>query len=157
MDQETIGKIREMSERYFGTANDPNQMQVSEWTVGRLNGLHPLTLHARIGNGEPISWTVAIPTSKEAAERFLRGEISERELADTASPSDRYEALYLCMAFTVPEYRGRGYATELFLEALAGMPLEEDSLIYAWIWSEEGERLVKRLEAETGKKIRVRK
>ncbi len=157
MDQETIRTIRMMTERYFETANDPDQMRIAEWSAERILALHPSALNVLIENGEPVSWTVSIPTSRKSAERFLRGEIDERVLTDTTSPSDRYEALYLCMAFTVPEYRGRGYATKLFAEAIADIPLEDDALLYAWIWSEEGGRLVRRLEAMIGRRIRVRR
>ncbi len=157
MDQEILRKIRETTERYFETAADPEQMQISEWTTKRLLDLHPLALNVWIENGEPISWTTSIPTSRESAERFLRGEINERELTDDVVPHERYEALYLCAAFTIPEYRGKGYATELFAEAIANIPLADDAIIFAWIWSEEGDRLVKRLLGVTGRTIRTRK
>lgn len=132
-------------------------MQVSEWTTERLSDLHPFALNVRVDDGRPVSWTVSIPTTRADAERFLRGESNERELTDTAVPRDRYEALYLCAAFTDPEYRGKGYATELFRESIDAIPLSDEALIFAWIWSDEGGFLVKKLERLTGRTIRIRK
>lgn len=153
MDEKILEKMLSMGERFFGTVVDSEQMPVTKESYYKLQKLHPKTVVYRIEHGEPVSWVVVLPTSTELAGQFLRGKINERELLDLTKPQDEYEALYLCAAFTVPEYRRKGYVLELFKEAVNGIPHVSDAMLFAWPFSDEGRRVMEKAETIFGIKI----
>lgn len=156
MERKIIDKIFEITERFFGTANDPDQMPVNKESLRKLQELHPKSFIYKTDNDEPISWVVVLPTSDELMKKFLDNEINERELLNLTQPQDRYEALYLCSAFTVPEHRGKGYAAALFQEAITQIPHSKDVKLFAWPFSEEGKQLADKLSSIFGKKILIK-
>ncbi|MGQ3685658.1 MAG: hypothetical protein ACUBOA_11735 [Candidatus Loosdrechtia sp.] len=150
MDEKTLEKMLEITERFFRTANDPNQMPISKKSFCKLLELHPKTVIYKIENGEPISWVVVLPTSDELAEKFLKGEINERELLDMTQPQEQYEALYLCAAFTVPEHRRRGYVIRMLEEAIDSIPHTANVKLFSWPYSKEGRLVVEKLSKVMG-------
>jgi hypothetical protein len=153
MDEKSLEKMLDITERFFGTANDPNQMPITKGSFYKLQELHPKTVIYKIENGEPISWVVVLPTSDGLAKKFLKGEINERELLDMTKPQEQYEALYLCAAFTIPEYRRRGYVIEMLEEAIDSIPHTANVKLFSWPYSKEGRLLVEKLSAVLGVKI----
>lgn len=157
MNKDIFGKMMEIAERFFDTANDPDQISITQDSADKLLELHPKTIAYKAEGEDPISWIVVVPTSKELAWKFIDGEITEQELLDRTEPKSIYEAIYLCSAFTVPEQRNKGYAVELFKESLAAIPRTQDALLFAWPYSEEGRSLLVKLEKEFGIKIELKK
>lgn len=156
MDEKSFNKIDEISEQFFGTKNDPEQIPLNKESGDKLQKLHQKALLYEIENDEPVGWAVVVPTSNELAEKFLKGEISERNLLDMTEPAERYEAFYLCAAFILPEYRRKGLAVKLLKEQIDSIPHIENPTLFAWIYSQEGERLADKLEQELGMKIHRR-
>lgn len=156
MNEKILNKIMRVAEEFFGTASDPEQMPISRESLDKLQSLHPNTFLYKLKSGEPVSWVVVLPTSKKLAEEFLSGEINERELLGMTEPQEKYEALYLCSAFTVPGERRKGYAAEMIMKAIKNISLTHDALFFAWPFSEEGRMAVKKLETELGAKIRLK-
>ncbi|MBF0385879.1 MAG: hypothetical protein HQL27_08420, partial [Candidatus Omnitrophica bacterium] len=148
--------ILDIAEQFFGTASDPSQMPITKESFYKLQKLHPKTLVCETENGEPISWVVTLPTSKELADKFLRGEINERELLDMTKPQELYEALYLCAAFTIPEHRRKGYSIKMLKEVIDAIPHIEDVKLFAWPYSSEGKLLIEKLGYELGVKISLK-
>jgi hypothetical protein len=157
MDEIIQKKTRAIAEQFFGTANDPDQIPITEESFHKLQKLHPKTMLYRLENSEPISWVIVLPTSEALANQFLKGEITERELLNLSEPMVRYEALYLCSAFTVSEHRKKGLAIQLLKEAIDSIPHIENVKLFAWSYSFEGSLLVKKLERGLGVKIYLRK
>ncbi len=155
MDEKVLDKMLNIAERFFGTASDPNQMPITRESFYKLQQLHPKTVVYRLDNGEPISWVVVLPTQTELMEKFLKREINERELLDLTKSQDEYEALYLCAAFTIPEYRRKGYAVEMFKEAIKDIPHTKDVKLFAWPFSQEGKALAEKLSARLDNKILI--
>jgi len=110
----------------------------------------------RLENGEPISWVVVLPTQAELMEKFLKGEINESELLDLTKSQDRYEALYICAAFTVPEHRRKGFVLQMFKEALDAIPHTDDAKLFAWPFSNEGRKIIEKLNQVLGVKILIK-
>ena len=157
MDQELLNKTMRIAEEFFGTASDPEQIPINTESFLKLQRLHEKTFVCKEVDGEPISWIIVIPTQKQLAESFLSGKITERELLDSSEPQEKFEALYFCSAFTVPEHRGQGLAKKLLLTAFMAIPLVGDPLLFAWPTSEAGVELTKELEKLLDKKIRIKK
>lgn len=131
-------------------------MPMTRESFYKLQELHPKTVVYRLKNGEPISWVVVLPTQIELMGKFLRGEINECELLDLTKPQDRYEALYLCAAFTVPEHRRRGLVIEMFKETVDAIPHIENVKLFAWLFSDEGRKIAEKLNQILGVKILVK-
>lgn len=146
-----------LAEDTFGTRDDPDQMPVTQESAEKLNLLTPDWLAYKVDpTGKLKAFAVVTPTTREIAERFLAGEITEREILELTTPQERYSALYLCSAITVPEYQRQGLATDLFKELIAGISLTDDALLFAWTFNEGGTALAKRLESDLGKEIKIR-
>jgi len=157
MDEKILEKMLDTAEKFFGSENDPEQMPITKESFDKLQKLHPQTLIYKTENGQPVSWIVTLPTSNNLAEQFLAGEINEKQLLELSQPQAVYEALYLCVAFTLPEYRRRGYITEMFQEALRTIPHEPNVKLFAWAFSPEGGQLIAKLSQMLGQEIFLKK
>ncbi len=152
-----IQKILKTAEEFFGTADDPEQIPISNSSFQKLMSLDQETIKLKTGSEEnPLSWTVVIPTSKEVMNLFLEKKITERMLFDEAVAEKKFEALYLCSAFTIPRHRQKGLATDLFLDSIKKFAPDKSIKLYAWIYSEEGRKLINKLQSQLGRKIRIR-
>lgn len=154
---EIYRKMEYIAESLFGTQNDPEQILINEEANRKLRGIHQDTILWREdGNGNPISWIVVVPTSIPIMEKFLKREISEQKLFDIATEEKKFDALYLCSAITIPEYRKRGLAMELMLEAIEKFAPKKEQPLFSWPYSPEGDSLIRKLEEKLGRKILLR-
>ena len=79
-------------------------------------------------------------------EQFLQKDIGEKELLDRTPLGARYDALYLCSALVLPEFRRKGLARALVL--YAARAIMKDHLIdtlFVWSFSVEGNRLAEKI------------
>ena len=137
-------RMIQLAEEVFSAHNDPAQLDVDEEIMARLEQIHPATLSEYIEGDGPVVWILLIPTTIDLMNRFIKEEISETELLDQTPLSIKYEALYLCSALVLPEFRRKGLATKVGLEAIkqirAGHPIK---FLFTWSFSEEGSLLAK--------------
>jgi GNAT superfamily N-acetyltransferase len=72
--------------------------------------------------------------------RFLKCEISEKELFEL-TPLDRaYEALYLCSALVLEEYRRKGITKQLALTSIENIRRDHPvKALFVWPFSKEGD------------------
>ena len=103
---------------FFDTKNDPDQLQVDEQVITRLLELHPATVTELVEGDGPVLWILLIPTSLATMHAFLNGAITEAQLFEQASIGSQFEAVYLCSASILPEYRNKGFIYKLTCEAL---------------------------------------
>jgi hypothetical protein len=157
MDENILIKMAELEEDFFHTKDDPTQADTTLECSHQLLRLHPSAIKGIIKDGEPISWVITMPTSRELAERFLKDEITEHELLDVTEPRDVYDALYLLIAFTVPEHRGNRYTAGLFEQAIREIPHTSDTLFVSWPFSEGGKKVLERVEKDLGISISLKK
>lgn len=150
-------KMDLIAESVFGTFRDPNQIPVTKESGRKLDKLTPHWIKYELDEkGNPISWVVVLPTQLNLMKKFLKNEISEKQLLDLTKPQKTYKAIYLCVAITVPEYRRKGLATKLLKEALNLIPHVENVVLFSWPYSKEGGAVIKKLETELGVKIRIK-
>jgi GNAT superfamily N-acetyltransferase len=134
-----------LAEEVFATKNDPEQLDVNQEVIERLKRMHPLTvMEYDEGNG-PIAWVLVIPSTLELMKRFLDREITERELFDLTPEDSVYDALYLCSALVLYEYRRKGITKKLSVNAIEQICRDHPlKALFIWAFSKEGE-----LAAET--------
>lgn len=146
-----------LADEFFETKNDPEQLDVNEEVIEQLLSIHPFTLSQHeVGDG-PVCWILLIPSSLQTMNDFLSGKISEKNVLEQALQTKKPEAIYLCSALVLPEFRNQGIAKRLTLEAIKAM---RDSfpitILYAWPFSEEGSKLSELISKETQLPLRLK-
>ncbi len=142
-------RMLQLAEDSFAAKKDSNQLDVNEEVIARLQQMHPDTLSEYDDNG-PVVWILLIPTTIELMQKFLKKEISEKELFYQTPINVKYEALYLCSAMVLPEYRGKGIAKRLTVEAIKNISKEYSiQTLFVWPFSKEGEALATTIAAAT--------
>ena len=140
-----------LAEDFFETKNDPTQISVTEGVLKRLEAIHPATRSEKRDDHGPIAWVLIIPTSRDVMMRFIAKEINEQQLLDETHPGDSYEAIYLCSALVLPEFRGKGLARKLVAEAISSIRKQHPiRSVFFWSFSKEGERLAAAVAHEAG-------
>ena len=141
----------------FAMRSDPAQLQVDEAVIEKLAKIHPATLSEYNEGDGPCVWILVIPTTTELMNLFVTGSISEQELFDRTLPGMSYDALYLCSATALPEYRGKGIAKRMCLEAIEKIRLQHPiKALFVWPFTEQGNVLAKKLALETGLTLKKR-
>ncbi len=156
--EEQKKQAMEAAEKYFGTAEDPEQIPVSDESRQKLGALSPdWDVIAVDEHNQIVGWAVTVPTTLELMEKFLKKEISERELLDYTKPQENYSALYISTFFVSPEHRRKGYATKIFEEMLRRFDYQnKKQTLFAWIYSKDGEELIKSIATKFNLEIKVR-
>ena len=152
MTEETnFERMMQVIDEVFATRNDPDQLQVSEQVIEKLQRIHPATLAEYNEGSGPIVWILTIPTTTDVMNRFLTGSISEQQLFDLTEPGMNYEAICLCSATVLPEYRGKGLAKKLCLEAIESIRKEHPiKALFVWPFTTGGDALADSIARETG-------
>jgi GNAT superfamily N-acetyltransferase len=153
-----LQRMIECAETFFETKNDPAQLSITPEVMERLRRLHPCAMTEVADDQGPFVWIIVIPTSQQTMEDFLAGSIGERELLERTPPDVPCEALYLCSALVLPEFRGRGLATKAVCDAIAQIRRTHPiRTLYYWGFSPEGERLAATVARATGLPLRQRR
>ncbi|MFM2206412.1 MAG: hypothetical protein RL213_387 [Bacteroidota bacterium] len=143
---DNFNRMVRLAEEFFAVKNDPDQLDVDQEVLSRLMALHPATVSEEVEGDGPVVWVLLIPCTLDSMHRFLRKEINEKELLDHASRGGMLEAVYLCSALVLPEYRKQGRAERVTLQAIRHLK-EDFSLkaLFVWPFSKEGDRLAHRI------------
>lgn len=146
-----------LSDEVFATKTDPDQLDINEEVLDQLRALHPATVSEECDENGPIVWVLLIPTTAALMEAFLRSEISERELFLRTSPNQSFDALYLCSAMVLDEYRRQGRAKRVCREAIKAI-LEYHAVktLFAWTFSQEGLQTARSVAADLNLPFRNR-
>ena len=90
-------------------------------------------------------------------EDFLAEQINERELLEKTPVGGSYEAVYLCSALVLPEFRGKGLARSLAVDAVRSIRRDHPvKTLFYWPFSVEGERLARSIARELNLPLRQR-
>ena len=132
-------KMIQLAEDVFSAHNDPAQLDVTEKVMVRLEQIHPATLSEHIEGDGPVVWILLIPTTVDLMNRFIAEEISETELLNQTPLDIKYEALYLCSALVLPEFRRKGLATQVGMDAIKRIRADHPiKFLFSWNFSREG-------------------
>ena len=94
-----------------------------------MQKIHPATVSEFDDGNGPAAWVLLIPTTTELMHQFLEKKISEKELYALTPLNSTYEALYLCSGMVLEEYRRKGIAKKLTLDAID--PARKDKRLLA--------------------------
>ena len=140
--QENLQRMIKLADEFFEARTDPEQINVTPRVRARLKRMHTATLSVRTTKDGPIAWMLVIPTTKRLMMRFIDGKIGERELLRRTPVGRPYQAMYLCSALVLPEFRGKGIAKRLLTKAVRSIrrdhPIE---FLFFWAFSKKGEKL----------------
>ncbi len=152
-----LDRLIALATEVFDAKNDPEQISVTEQDMERLHALHPASMTQESTEEGPIAWILIFPTTHDLMERFLRKEISERMLLSLTPIGGKFEAVYLCSALVLPEYRGKGVAKQLTVDAINAIrkdhPIRE---LFVWPWSKGGDQAAEAVARATGLPLRTR-
>ncbi|MFE3868008.1 GNAT family N-acetyltransferase [Flavobacterium sp. LS2P90] len=133
-------RMLQLADEVFAVKNNPDQLDVTQEVLERLMRLHPATVSEYDDGNGPVAWVLLFPTTLDLMQQFLDAKISEKELFDRTPLDTEYDALYLCSALVLEEYRRKGIAKRLTLEAIENIrknhPLKA---LFVWTFSKEGD------------------
>lgn len=131
--------MMQLAEDVFASKNDPDQLDVNQDVLERLQKLHPAAVSEYDDDG-PVAWVIVIPTTLELMKQFLENKISEKELFERPPLNATYEALYLCSAMVLEEHRRKGIAKRLILNAVEKISKDHPlKALFVWPFTKEGD------------------
>lgn len=132
-------RMIQLADEVFATKSDPNQLDINEEVLDHLRKIHPATVSEHDDGNGPVAWILLIPTTMELMNRFIDGAITEKELYELTPWNTKYEALYLCSAMVLREYRRKGIAKRLTLKAVEAIRNDHPiKSLFVWTFSREG-------------------
>jgi hypothetical protein len=147
--QENLNRMIQLAEDFFGTRNDPEQITINKKVMTKLRKIHPSTMAEKKTKKGPIAWILVIPTTQVLMKQFLRKQINERELLDKTPCKENYDAVYLCSALVLPEYRHKGLAKKLAIKAIKSIQKQyKINALFYWAFSTEGNKLAASIAKE---------
>lgn len=155
MMQPNLERMLSLIDEVFATRNDPAQLNVDDAVMERLVRIHPATISELADERGPYVWILLLPTTQELMNRFLNKEITEQQLFEETPQGIKYDALYLCSALVLPEYRRKGLAGQVALQAVQAIlrdhPIQS---LFTWAFSEAGNKGSEKLAAALGLPLR---
>lgn len=140
MSKSNFERMLQLADEVFAVKNDPDQLDVNEDVLDRLRRIHPATVSEYDDGNGPVAWILLFPTTLDLMQQFLDATISEKELFEKTPLDIKYDAVYLCSALVLEEYRRKGIANRLTLEAIESIHKEHPlEALFVWTFSKEGD------------------
>ena len=145
-----LERMIQLADEVFTVRTDLNQLNVDNKVIKRLKKIHPATMSEYDDGNGPVAWILGIPTTLELMNKFIEHKISEKELYELTPLNSKYEALYLCSALVLEEYRGKGLAKKLTFQAIENIKQDHPiKALFVWAFSKEGEALAEKVASIT--------
>jgi GNAT superfamily N-acetyltransferase len=140
MSKSNFERMLQLADEVFAVKNDPTQLDVNQEVLERLMRIHPGTVSEFDDGNGPVAWVLLFPTTMDLMHQFLDATISEKELFDRTPLDIKYEALYLCSALVLEEYRRKGISKRLALQAIENIRKDHPlKALFVWTFSREGD------------------
>jgi len=144
-------RMIQLADEVFSSRTDPHQLNVNENVMEHLQLIHPDTIFEYDDGNGPVCWILCIPTTLDLMNKFINKEISERELYELTPLNTKYEAIYLCSALLLEEFRGKGIAQRLGVSAIENIKIDHPiKALFFWSFSKEGEKLAEKVSSLIG-------
>ena len=133
-------RLIKLADEVFAVKSDPSQLDVNQEVLERLHKIHPATISEYDDGNGPVAWVLLIPTTLDLMNRFLKSEISEKELFELTPLNTSYDAVYLCSALVLKEYRRKGITKQLCISAIENICKKHPiKALFVWAFSAEGD------------------
>jgi len=137
--QKNLDRMIRLAEEFFDVKNDPEQIAVDESVMQKLRALDPASMGEKSTKDGPVAWVLVIPTTSALMDEFIGRKISERALLERTKIGNTYNAVYLCSALVLPEYRKKGIAKQLTVAAIRDIQKRHRiKHLFYWSFSDEG-------------------
>ena len=144
-------RMLQLADEVFQVKDDPTQLDVDESVIERLIEIHPASVSEYDDGNGPAAWILLIPTTSQLMDDFLKKKISEKELFDLTPIGASYDAIYLCSAMVLAEYRRQGIAKKLTIDAVSRIQADHPvKNLFVWAFSDAGNAAAKALSEFTG-------
>ena len=157
--REDIEETARISEEYFGTMKDSEQMSTvrenRDWVYENCRDY--LNIIRR--GDEVIGYSFMLPCTSRLKQEFISRKITEAELFAEIQKLNikKPEAIYLCASVIREEYRRKGLAVNGFVKLIEKIKKHSKPVLFYWGYSREGEFLANKVAKITGLKIYARK
>lgn len=149
MAQSNFERLIQLADEAFDYRSDPDQIEMTDEQRSKFMAIHPATMQAENTEAGPVAWLLVLPTTLQLMERFVKQEISEKELLDLTPIGVPYEAIYLCSALVLEEYRCKGITMRLTLKAIAEISKNNPiRALFVWPFSEGGDAVAQKVADE---------
>ncbi len=143
-------RLVQLAEEVFAVKQDPNQLDVDQSVIERLQNIHPATVSEFDDGNGPVAWLLLIPTTDALKIKFLEGEISERELFELTEAGIVYDSIYLCSALVLSEHRRKGIIVKLAINAIKNIKKDYPiKSLFVWSFSLEGDLCAQKIAEQT--------
>ncbi len=141
MSTSNFERLIQLADSVFSTRTDPDQLDVNQDILAHLEKIHSSCVSEWNEEDGPVCWVLMFPTTQKLMYEFLNKEISEKQLYELTPLHAEYDCIYLCSALVLEEYRRKGIASKLSLEAISEIrknyPIQH---LFVWAFTEEGNR-----------------
>jgi hypothetical protein len=156
---EDINNTSRLSEDYFQTHIDPEQININEENKMWIYKNIPNSVNVVKFGDEVIGFSFILPCSKKLMDKFVSKKINEAQLFDSIKKLDfEIECIYLCAVIIKPEFRGEGLGSKATLKSISGFAakMNKKPILFYWAYSKEGDSLAKRVSRESGFNLKKR-
>jgi GNAT superfamily N-acetyltransferase len=135
-----LERLIQLADNVFAAKCDPDQLDVDWQVLEKLRKIHPATVSDFDEGMGPVAWVLLIPTTQELMKRFLDKNISEKQLYEMTQIGASYDAIYLCSALVLEEFRRKGIAKQLALKAIEEIRKDHPiKAIFVWSFTNKGD------------------
>jgi hypothetical protein len=122
-----------------------------------LYKIHPASVQEFDDGNGPVVWVLHFPTTNELMHRFLKSEISEKQLFELTPLNIQYDAIYLCSAMVLEEYRRKGIAQQHTKDAIHEIrKLHPITSLFVWPFTKEGSSLAEKISTSVGLQLKIK-
>jgi len=144
-------RMIQLADDVFSTKTDADQLSVDEDVMARLHEIHPASLSEYDDGNGPAAWILVFPTTTALMQDFLDRKITEKALFELTPLGVSYDAIYLCSALVLEEYRNKGIAKRLTLEAIEQIRKDHPiKFLFVWSFTTGGDIVSTKISLEVG-------
>lgn len=133
MDKSNFERMIDLAEEVFDSRNDEMQLDVDEKVIESLTTLHPSSVSEFDDGNGPVVWVLLIPTTTDIMRKFLENKITETDILTLTEVDKKYDAIYLCSAMVLEEYRKKGIAKKMTINAIKNIQ-KDNCITNLFVW-----------------------
>lgn len=150
-------RMIQLAEEVFDSKSDPEQLEVNETVLKHLYKIHPASIQEFDDGNGPVVWVLLFPTTNELMEDFLKNKVSEKQLFELTPLDIKYDAIYLCSAMVLEEYRRKGIAQQLSKDAIEEISKSHPiTSLFVWPFTKEGISLAEKISTSVDLQLKIK-